>query len=225
MKSLLLFAGTVLLANMACATEITFSSSTSTTTSVGTTAQYPTGINGTWDATLFAGSSSNWISFTTDPAACSGDTGTQTVNKGSAAFCAVPINNTVTFTDTFNIVGTPSGTYTLYVLADDSASVTIDTHSVGPARGGETCATAADPAINCVTPTLISIPVGDLTTGSNTVVFSVVQNLGNSEFGLNFDLVNTSAVPEPSSFGMLAMGSALLGLAVFAARRKSQASL
>jgi hypothetical protein len=225
MKSLILFAGLAMVAHMAYATQITFqitfSSSSSTTIAdldgfpafgVATEQYTPSQINSHWTSTLFAGSSSSWISL--DPASEFGcaHSSTQTVDKSSTGFCSVTTGDTVTFRDTFNI-SSLSGTYTLYVLADDSATVTVDGHSVATA-GSLDCTTTPDTAINCVTVSTFNV-TSDLTPGSNTLLFTVRQSLSDSEFGLNFDLVET---PEPGSLTLLGLG--LLGIGLLGRLRR-----
>ncbi len=91
MKSWMLFAGLSVCASLAHAGEITFSNaSTTANNSGGVTEQYTTvgtgGINGTWDPSLFVGSSSDWISFDTAGLFGCNSAHTQTVNKGDRVF-------------------------------------------------------------------------------------------------------------------------------------------
>lgn len=209
-----------MIANMAYATEITYSSSLTANNSGAATEAYTSSqINSIWDKTPYLGGSSAWISFdTADMFGCN-SSHTQTANKGaSSTFCAVPLGDVFTFTQTFDITGAPSGTYTLYVLADDSTSVKVDSTTL-MAAGTELCNTSGDPSVNCITPTAIVIPLADLTTGVNTLSFSVVQNLADSEFGLNFDLQQTaSGVPDPGTLVLL--GSGLIGVGLLRRRRR-----
>jgi hypothetical protein len=220
MKSWVLFAGFALGAGLAHAGEITFSNSSTTTNSTsGATEQYTSGqINGSWDPTLFSGSSSDWISFdSADLFGCSA-AHNQTVNKGTAAsFCAVPLNDTVTFTDTFTL-SSISGTYTLWFLVDDSATVKVDSNTLALA-GTVDCTSSGE----CTTPVQINVPAADLHTGSNTLTFQVVQLLDDSEFGLNFDLVQTPAASAPEPGSLFLLGSGLLGAGLIGRfrRRKS----
>lgn len=227
MKSLMLFAGVAAIANMTYATEITFSSSLTANNSGAATEAYTSSqINSIWDKTPYLSGSSAWISFDTAGMFGCNAAHDQTANKGtSSTFCAVPLGDVFSFTQTFDITGAPSGTYTLYVLADDSTSVKINSTTL-MAAGTDLCNTAGDPAVNCITPTAIVIPLADLVAGSNTLTFNVVQNLANSEYGLNFDLQQTvSGVPDPGSLGLL--GSGLIGVGLLGRHRhrgKSQNS-
>jgi hypothetical protein len=205
------------------ATEITFSSAASTTNSTtGATTAYTSGqINGTWDATLFAGSSSSWISFNAANLFGCNAAHNQTVNKGTTAtFCGPGFTspNTITFTDTFSL-GALSGTYTLWALADDSTSITVNGHSVVAAGSGSSgpCSTTSG-AVNCITPMTFNVTADLNASASNTIVFGVTQNLSNSEFGLNFDLVQ-STVPEPATFGLVGLALAGLGALRIRSRR------
>jgi hypothetical protein len=162
--------------------------------------------NTSW-ATALTGSS--WVSFA------------NTGNTSAPGFVTVPNGTVVSFLDTFNIGGTPTGG-TITVMADDSAAVLLNGVSLmsEASSTGNTYATCSNFGVGCVSPTTITIPASVLKTGSNTLEFDVAQRAGYS-FGLDYiaSITDPSSVPEPGS-GLL-VGLGLLALSVVGLRRKA----
>jgi hypothetical protein len=199
-----------LAAASASATEITYSSTATTNGSGGATEEY---LQSFVDANYGSvGGSAEWISF--DPAGIDscGVTTTQTVNKTRLHFCGIAAGDTVTFTQTFTIIGAVTGTYVLEVLADDTTSVTLNTH-VLEAQGSGFSGVCSTTGIGCsqAEEGVITIPDADLNVGSNTLTFDVLQGNSGSEFGLEFDLSQTT-VPEPATLGLVGFALVALGL-------------
>jgi hypothetical protein len=198
------------------ATEVTYSSTATTNSTSGATEEY---LQSFVDANYGSvGGSAEWISF--DPAGIDGCgvTTTQTVNKTQLHFCGIAAGDTVTFSQTFNIVGSVTGTYILDVLADDTTSVTVNGHTL-EAQGSDFTGVCAATGIGCTASEegVITIPNADLNVGGNTLSFDVLQGNSDSEFGLEFDLNQMPAgVPEPATLGLV--GCALVGLGI--ARRR-----
>lgn len=212
----------LLAAATAAQADVIYSTAAAVTNSTtGATVQYTSAqINPTWDAALFPGALSSWISF--DAAGLFGcnATHTQTVNKATTAtFCTgMPAGTTVTFTENFNL-SSLSEFYTLYVLADDTASVTLNGHSVAAITSTASTGPCATSGITCTTVSAFDV-TSDLNVGANTISFVVQQNRANSEFGLNFDMVQSLAqAPEPATFAMI--GFALIGFGLFQRRRRT----
>jgi hypothetical protein len=127
----------------------------------------------------------------------------------------------VSFLDTFNIGGTPTGG-TITVMADDSAAVLLNGVNLmsEASSTGNTYTTCSNFGVGCVSPTTFTIPASVLKTGSNTLEFDVAQRAGYS-FGLDYisSITDPSSVPEPGS-GLL-VGLGLLALSVVGLRRKA----
>ncbi len=144
-------------------------------------------------------------------------------NPAGPAFVSPPNGTSVIFTDTFTIDGTPTAG-TLDVLADDTASVTLNGVLLMPmaATSGNTYTLCSDFSIGCLAQTGASINLSSaLQPGVNTLSFDVMQDAGVA-FGLDYaGSVNYTpamiATPEPGTFGLL--GIPLLALL---SRRKRQ---
>ncbi len=162
--------------------------------------------NTSW-ATALPGSS--WVSFA------------NTGNTSAPGFVTVANGTVVSFLNTFNIGGTPTGG-TITVMADDSAAVSLNGVSLmsEASSTGNTYTTCSNFGIGCVTPTMITIPASDLQTGSNTLEFDVAQRAGYS-FGLDYiaSITDPSSMKEPASGLLLVLG--LVGLAAMSIRRKA----
>jgi len=125
---------------------------------------------------------------------------------------------TATFYQTFTITdAVDSGT--LFVWADDTASVWLDTGTVSSGDGSAgDLLYLANPILggNCA-----SSPIGckegmdgviplNLSTGTYTLVIDAYQLVGGSPFGIMYDGVLTNT-PEPASYVLLGLGLAALG--------------
>lgn len=159
--------------------------------------------NPAWAAPL-AGSS--WISFT------------NTGDPSSAGFTVVPNGTAVTFTQTFNLVGTITGA-NLDVLADDTASVWLNGVELASGNLGGSYPTCSSLPIGCLTSTMGIFNFAELqpylVDGTNNLSFVVYQEAGSS-YGLDYSGTVTTT-PEPGSFMLLGMG--LMGIALTARRR------
>jgi hypothetical protein len=177
-------------------------SSTATTNNSGSATQVISP-NPAWAAPL-AGSS--WISFT------------NTGDPSSAGFTVVPNGTAVTFTQTFNLVGTITGA-NLDVLADDTASVWLNGTELASGNLGGSYPTCSSLPIGCLTSTMGVFNFAELQPylqdGTNTLSFVVYQEAGSS-YGLDYSGTVTTT-PEPGALMMLGMG--LVGIALTARRR------
>ncbi len=211
---------TLLLATItALHADVIYSSAAAVTNSTtGATVAYTSAqINPTWDAALFPGAQSSWISF--DAAGLFGCNAAhdQTVNKATTAtFCGgMAAAQTVTFTESFNL-SSLAGFYTFYILADDTASVTLNGHSVATITSTASTGPCATSGITCTTVSQFDVS-SDLNVGANTLSIVVQQNRANSEFGVNFDMTQS---PEPATFAMI--GFALIGFGLFHRRKRTK---
>ncbi len=177
-------------------------SSTATTNNSGSATQV-IAPNPAWAGPL-AGSS--WISFA--------NTGDPSV----PGFTVVPNGTAVTFTDTFNLVGTITGA-NLDVLADDTTLVWLNGVELASGNLGGSYPTCSSLPIGCLTSTMGVFNFAELqpylVDGTNTLSFVVYQEAGSS-YGLDYAGTVTSA-PEPGSLAMLGIG--LMGIALTARRK------
>jgi len=161
-----------------------------------------------WAAPL---SGSSWVSF--------GSTG----DVSTPGFFVVPNGTVVTFSDVFNITGTPTGGV-IEVMADDSAAVILNgvTLEAQAPTVGNTYATCSDFGIGCIVASTIILPASVLQPGTNTLEFQVEQQNGSS-FGLDYSGYVTDPVstPEPNSAMLLGLGllSMTMGGAATGVRR------
>lgn len=124
-----------------------------------------------------------------------------------------PVGSTTTFTDTFTLTGNISqyiGSIT--VLADDSASVSLNGHilyALNPNQGTY-CANAP---IGCLTSTelTLSLPTADFVAGANQLSFGVRQGVADTAYGLDFAGAVSNA-PEPAGLGFLGFALVLASL-------------
>jgi hypothetical protein len=159
-------------------------------------------------------SGTSWVSYT------------QSGNPNQSGYVS-PVNGTeVTFTDTFNIHGTPT-LASLIVMADDTTSVSVNGVLVEPMAptSGNTYTTCSNFTIGCSAATTAGLNIlSDLHTGTNTLSFTVEQIAGWS-FGLDYaaTIVSTnpavtSATPEPSTLALFSLP--LIALSLIRRKRK-----
>lgn len=153
---------------------------------------------GVWTA---PGANSVWVS--NNPG--SGPTGSVTLPAG-----------TYSYTTTFNTLVGNSYTGSIWLLADDTADVIFNGHTLvalGSLGSDKKC---ADTGPNCTTPTLITLPSAFFLTGLNTLQFDLTQAI--SYAGLDFyGSATGSPIPEPGTLFLL--GTGLIGTAGLLMRR------
>lgn len=151
----------------------------------------------------FAGSS--WVSIA--------NTGAMT-----PGWTALPNGTAVTFTDTFNLAGTPTSGW-LQVMADDTSSVVLNGHTIYSAALGGNYPLCSSVEIGCLPNTKGAFTFSNLApylhSGNNTLSFTVYQ-LGGWAYGLDYHGAITTKTPEPGTFALLACG--LVGLAIVGRR-------
>jgi hypothetical protein len=149
---------------------------------------------------------SNWVSY---------------ANTGDGPGFFSPSNSTTTpmaiFTENFFLPGTLN-TGSLKVWADDTASVTLDGSSVGPAANFVAGTYCANGPISCVQDSFATISLDGLSQGDHALTFAVYQTAGGpagllysgsvdsesaSEGGLN-------PAPEPGTFVLFGAGLATI---------------
>jgi len=185
-----------------------------------------------------AGAPYEWISYAATGCNSFGYNTTWMCEPGAAT---APPGFTATFYDTFTVTGAPvSGN--LWVWADDTASVYLDTGDVtsGNGSGGTQIGfpgTLGAPGMNCAqgagdigcTPSqgqdltfcASGCTSAPLAAGTYTLVFDVTQfetqpNAPTSPFGLMYD--GQLSTPEPASYTLIGLG--LAGLGTLLRRRK-----
>ena len=204
-KNLLVLGAFSAFAVCSFADTIALSSSASETTNDSGSATVNIAKNPGWADPI---GSSSWVSY--------GQTG----DPGAPGYFAPANGTVVTFSDRFFVGGTPTSG-NVDVLADDSTSVTLQGVTLfNEASGsGNSYHTCSDFTIGCLAVTEGHIDLsGALTSGWNTLAFSVGQRAGSS-FGLDYSgsvqYSTTAATPEPGSILLLATGLGLMGLGAF----------
>ena len=125
------------------------------------------------------------------------------------------------YTTTFTTVAGNSYTGSIWLLADDTADVFFNGHSlIGLGTLGSD-AHCADGGPNCQTPTLVTLPSAFFMAGVNTLQFDLQQTIASA--GLDFygsatgSVGTGSPIPEPGTLFLL--GTGLIGSAGFLMRR------
>jgi hypothetical protein len=203
----LILGGLSVLASASYGSTLYLASSASETANNSGSATVNISPNPQWSP-AFSGTS--WVSYT------------QSGNPNQPGY-VVPANGTeVTFTDSFNIQGTPT-LASLIVMADDTTSVSVNGVMVVPMAPttGNTYTTCSDFTIGCSAATAAGLNIlSDLHTGANTLSFTVEQIAGWS-FGLDYSatIVSTtpavsasSATPEPGTLALLSLPLIALSL-------------
>ena len=156
--------------------------------------------NSEWAAAL---PGSSWVSFAS------------TGSTSAPGFIVVPNGTSVTFSDVFNVSGTPTGG-SISLMADDSAAVYLNGTLLMPAASttGNTYTICSNFGIGCLAATTINLPAADLNAGSNTLSFVVTQENGSS-FGLDYSGTvtdpSTTSVPEPGIAVLMMIGLVSVG--------------
>ncbi len=206
LRTLIIAAVPIIYSVPTCATTITLISNSSLTNNGSGTTDDITP-DSVWAAPLIApsGTASHWVS----------DVSTTTENS--------PFGSTITFTDTFNLIGNAALYFgSVSVMADDSTSVVLNGHvlyAVDPNQGTY-CASAP---IGCLTSTelTLSLPSIDFVTGANQLSFGVRQGVADTPYGLDF-AGSVSNAPEPAGIGLLGCGLMAISLIVRRARTVRQ---
>ncbi len=175
-----------------------YSSATETTNNSGlATVNIPK--NPSWAAPL---PGSSWVSYV------------QSGDPSSPGYISPANGTVVTFVDTFFVGGTPLNGI-LSVLADDSASVTLNGQllTAEASSTGNGYTTCSNTSIGCLAVTQGNVSLtGHLVSGLNTLSFAVAQRAGVS-FGLDYaGTVNYTATPEPGTIALMGLPLLVLGL-------------
>ena len=158
---------------------------------------------------------SNWVSY---------------ANTGEGAGFFSPLSSTTTpmaiFTENFFLPGTVN-TGSLRVWADDTASVTLDGSSLGPAANFVNGSHCANSAIGCEPDKFATISLDGLSQGGHALAFSVYQT-GGGPAGLLYSGsvdselpdIHIAVTPSPEPGTLLLLGAGLIGIAGLRRRRR-----
>jgi hypothetical protein len=113
----------------------------------------------------------------------------------------------VSFDQSFVLPGGPFPDGTLSVAADDTTGVTLNGNLL-MAAGTTTGLRCSNNGISCDSLTTLVLPMGDMSTGTNNLVFDMHELDGNGS-GLVYS-GSVNVVPEPTSLALMASG--VLGL-------------